>query len=168
MNPSEISLGPDVRLNESLILVRAQSFENRDDEVHLLPAPVFRMTAEIQARRRLGLTATLVREDGREDDVFSLIGPKKYDVPWRELEDRGWIAEATCTEIRVAFPKSTERDERMEAPAPSRRSPSCAHLPRTGRGPGAGSQRMEHVGLDRVLLALDLQGGEPLEHRTGR
>ena len=60
-----------------------------------------------------------------------------------------------------------ERDERMEAPAPSRRSPSCAHLPRTGRGPGAGSQRMEHVGLDRVLLALDLQGGELLEHRPG-
>ena len=71
------------------------------DEVHLLPAPVFRMTAEIQARRRLGLTATLVREDGREDDVFSLIGPKKYDAPWRELEKQGWIATAECTEIRV-------------------------------------------------------------------
>ena len=74
------------------------------DEVHLLPAPVFRVTAHIQARRRLGLTATLVREDGREADVFSLIGPKKYDVPWRELETRGWIAEATCTEIRIAMP----------------------------------------------------------------
>ena len=75
------------------------------DEVHLLPAPVFRVTAHIQARRRLGLTATLVREDGREADVFSLIGPKKYDVPWRELETRGWIAEATCTEVRVAMPE---------------------------------------------------------------
>ncbi len=75
------------------------------DEVHLLPAPVFRMTAEIQARRRLGLTATLVREDGREDDVFSLIGPKKYDVPWRELEKQGWIATAECTEIRVDLPE---------------------------------------------------------------
>ncbi len=75
------------------------------DEVHLLPAPVFRVTAQIQARRRLGLTATLVREDGREADVFSLIGPKKYDVPWRELESRGWIAEATCTEVRVALPE---------------------------------------------------------------
>lgn len=74
------------------------------DEVHLLPAPVFRVTADIQARRRLGLTATLVREDGREEDVFSLIGPKKYDVPWRELETRGWIAEANCTEVRVALP----------------------------------------------------------------
>jgi DNA excision repair protein ERCC-3 len=74
------------------------------DEVHLLPAPVFRITAQIQARRRLGLTATLVREDGREADVFSLIGPKKYDVPWRELESRGWIAEAQCTEIRLSLP----------------------------------------------------------------
>lgn len=71
------------------------------DEVHLLPAPVFRITAEIQARRRLGLTATLVREDGRETDVFSLIGPKKYDVPWRDLEQQGWIAEARCIEIRL-------------------------------------------------------------------
>jgi DNA excision repair protein ERCC-3 len=71
------------------------------DEVHLLPAPVFRMTAEIQARRRLGLTATLVREDGREADVFSLIGPKRYDVPWRELEVQGWVAAADCVEVRV-------------------------------------------------------------------
>ncbi|HEX9439589.1 MAG TPA: DEAD/DEAH box helicase, partial [Roseiflexaceae bacterium] len=75
------------------------------DEVHLLPAPVFRATAEIQARRRLGLTATLVREDGREADVFSLIGPKKYDVPWRDLERRGWIAEAACTEVRLNLPE---------------------------------------------------------------
>jgi DNA excision repair protein ERCC-3 len=79
------------------------------DEVHLLPAPVFRVTAEIQARRRLGLTATLVREDGREADVFSLIGPKKYDVPWRELEQQGWIATAECHEIRV----SMSEDEQM-------------------------------------------------------
>ncbi|HEX3150844.1 MAG TPA: DNA repair helicase XPB [Gemmataceae bacterium] len=91
-------------------------FDERDwglivyDEVHLLPAPVFRVTAQIQARRRLGLTATLVREDGREGDVFSLIGPKKYDVPWRELETQGWIAAANCTEIRVALPA----DVRME------------------------------------------------------
>jgi DNA excision repair protein ERCC-3 len=73
------------------------------DEVHLLPAPVFRATAQIQAVRRLGLTATLIREDGREGDVFSLIGPKRYDAPWRELEIQGWIAPATCTEIRVAM-----------------------------------------------------------------
>jgi DNA excision repair protein ERCC-3 len=71
------------------------------DEVHLLPAPVFRVTAEIQATRRLGLTATLVREDGREEEVFTLIGPKRYDVPWKELERQGFIAQATCTEVRV-------------------------------------------------------------------
>lgn len=73
------------------------------DEVHLLPAPVFRAVAEIQAKRRLGLTATLVREDGREDDVFSLIGPKRYDAPWKDLERRGWIAKGICTEVRVAL-----------------------------------------------------------------
>ncbi|MGF6352788.1 DNA excision repair protein ERCC-3 [Paenibacillus sp. 4624] len=71
------------------------------DEVHLLPAPVFRATADIQATRRLGLTATLVREDGCEQDVFSLIGPKLYDMPWKELEQQGWIAEVKCKEVRV-------------------------------------------------------------------
>ncbi|ASU82246.1 helicase [Nocardiopsis gilva YIM 90087] len=71
------------------------------DEVHLLPAPIFRMTADLQARRRLGLTATLVREDGREGDVFSLIGPKRYDAPWKQMENQGWIAPADCVEIRV-------------------------------------------------------------------
>lgn len=77
------------------------------DEVHLLPAPVFRITAEIQARRRLGLTATLVREDGLEEDVFSLVGPKKYDVPWKELEQQGWIAAAVCHEIRIPLNAET-------------------------------------------------------------
>jgi DNA excision repair protein ERCC-3 len=76
------------------------------DEVHLLPAPVFQVTAGLQARRRLGLTATLVREDGREDDVFALIGPKKVDVPWKVLEGQGWIAAAACTEIRLPMPES--------------------------------------------------------------
>jgi len=74
------------------------------DEVHLLPAPVFRVSAEVQATRRLGLTATLVREDGKEGDVFALIGPKRYDVPWKTLEAQGWIATATCTEIRLPQP----------------------------------------------------------------
>lgn len=84
-------------------------FDQRDwglviyDEVHMLPAPVFQVTSTIQARRRLGLTATLVREDGREDDVFALIGPKRYDVPWKLLEQQGWIAKARCEEIRVAM-----------------------------------------------------------------
>ncbi|MBB4639240.1 DNA repair helicase XPB [Longimicrobium terrae] len=87
-------------------------FDTRDwglivyDEVHLLPAPVFQVTAALQARRRLGLTATLVREDGREDDVFALIGPKKAEVPWKVLEGQGWIATAECTEVRVPLPKS--------------------------------------------------------------
>ena len=76
------------------------------DEVHLLPAPVFRMTADLQARRRLGLTATLVREDGREGHVFSLIGPKRYDAPWKDIEAQGWIAPAICTEVRVSLPTS--------------------------------------------------------------
>ncbi|TDE10372.1 DEAD/DEAH box helicase [Jiangella asiatica] len=73
------------------------------DEVHLLPAPIFRMTANLQARRRLGLTATLVREDGREDDVFTLIGPKRYDAPWKEIENQGYIAPADCVEVRVTL-----------------------------------------------------------------
>ncbi|MDY6965224.1 MAG: DNA repair helicase XPB [Halobacteriota archaeon] len=75
------------------------------DEVHLLPAPIFRITSEIQSVRRLGLTATLVREDGKEKDVFSLIGPKKYDAPWKDLEKQGWIAEAICNEIRIPMPE---------------------------------------------------------------
>lgn len=75
------------------------------DEVHLLPAPVFRMTSEIQSKRRLGLTATLIREDGLETDVFSLIGPKKFDMPWKILEKSNWIAEALCTEIRIDLPE---------------------------------------------------------------
>ena len=80
------------------------------DEVHLLPAPVFRITAELQARRRLGLTATLVREDGREEDVFSLIGPKKYDVPWKDLERQGWIASDEVAEIRIPMPRDLRMD----------------------------------------------------------
>ncbi|NVM93849.1 DNA repair helicase XPB [Arthrobacter wenxiniae] len=79
------------------------------DEVHLLPAPIFRMTAELQARRRLGLTATLVREDGREGEVFSLIGPKRYDAPWKDIEAQGYIAPADCVEVRIDLPQ----DERM-------------------------------------------------------
>lgn len=80
------------------------------DEVHLLPAPVFRFTADIQARRRLGLTATLVREDGREDEVFTLIGPRVYELPWRDLEQDGFIAEVRCVEARVELPKDERAD----------------------------------------------------------
>ncbi|MCL2705637.1 MAG: helicase-associated domain-containing protein [Spirochaetaceae bacterium] len=78
------------------------------DEVHLLPAPVFRVTAELQAISRLGLTATLIREDGRETDVFSLVGPKRFDCPWKTLQEKGWIAEANCFEIRTELPHNLE------------------------------------------------------------
>jgi DNA excision repair protein ERCC-3 len=97
------------------------------DEVHLLPAPIFRFTADIQSRRRLGLTATLVREDGREADVFSLIGPKRYDAPWRDIEAQGWIAPADCVEVRVTLPErerlvyaTAEPDERYRLAATTR------------------------------------------------
>ncbi|MDR1278652.1 MAG: DEAD/DEAH box helicase [Treponema sp.] len=86
------------------------------DEVHLLPAPIFRVTAELQAVRRLGLTATLVREDGAEDAVFSLVGPKRYDVPWKDLEGKGWIAEALCTEIRLDLPERLKIPYAVAAP----------------------------------------------------
>ena len=95
-------------------------FDERDwglilyDEVHLLPAPIFRFTADIQSRRRLGLTATLVREDGREGDVFSLIGPKRYDAPWKDIEAQGYIAPADCVEVRVTL---TDRERMLYATA---------------------------------------------------
>lgn len=97
------------------------------DEVHLLPAPIFKMTADLQARRRLGLTATLVREDGKEGDVFSLIGPKRFDAPWKEIEAQGYIAPAECFEIRVDLPEQerldyaiAEQDERYRMAATSK------------------------------------------------
>ena len=97
------------------------------DEVHLLPAPIFKMTADLQARRRLGLTATLVREDGKEGDVFSLIGPKRFDAPWKEIEAEGYIAPAECFEIRVDLPEQerldyaiAEQDDRYRLAATSK------------------------------------------------
>ena len=97
-------------------------FDSRDwgliiyDEVHLLPAPIFRFTADIQSRRRLGLTATLVREDGRESDVFSLIGPKRYDAPWKDIEAQGYIAPAECVEVRVTLPEADRMTYAMAEP----------------------------------------------------
>jgi DNA excision repair protein ERCC-3 len=108
-------------------------FDSRDwglivyDEVHLLPAPVFRMTADLQSRRRLGLTATLVREDGREGDVFSLIGPKRYDAPWRDIEQQGWIAPAECTEVRVTLTDSERMGYAVAEPDERYRVASSAH-----------------------------------------
>ncbi|MEJ7708106.1 MAG: DNA repair helicase XPB [Nocardioidaceae bacterium] len=94
------------------VYAHLELFEARDwglvlyDEVHLLPAPIFRMTANLQARRRVGLTATLIREDGREGDVFSLIGPKRFDAPWKDIEAQGYIAPAECIEVRVSLTDS--------------------------------------------------------------
>ncbi len=106
------------------------------DEVHLLPAPVFRVTADIQARRRLGLTATLLREDGREDDVFALIGPKRHEVPWRVLETQGWIATAVCHELRVDL--------------------DPALLPAYAVGEGAARFRLAAENPEKVPLVADL------------
>ena len=112
------------------VYAHLELFEARDwglviyDEVHLLPAPIFRMTADLQARRRVGLTATLIREDGREGDVFSLIGPKRYDAPWKDIEAQGYIAPAECIEVRVSL-TDAERfaygDRRARGPLPAGR-----------------------------------------------
>ena len=125
-------------------------FDSRDwglivyDEVHLLPAPVFRMTADLQSRRRLGLTATLVREDGREGDVFSLIGPKRYDAPWRDIEQQGWIAPAECVEVRVTL---TEAERMGYAVADAEERYRVASTARTK--------------LNVVKAVLDRHPGEP-------
>src|SRR5689334_20031109 len=97
------------------------------DEVHLLPAPIFRMTADLQARRRIGLTATLVREDGREGDVFSLIGPKRYDAPWKDIEAQGYIAPADCVEVRVTLPSAVRMAYAVAEPEERYRLASCTH-----------------------------------------
>ncbi|WP_234320451.1 DNA repair helicase XPB [Streptomyces sp. SBT349] len=104
------------------VYAHLELFDSRDwgliiyDEVHLLPAPVFKFTADLQARRRLGLTATLVREDGRESDVFSLIGPKRFDAPWKEIEAQGYIAPADCVEVRVDLTDSERLAYAMAEP----------------------------------------------------
>ncbi len=119
------------------VYTHLELFDARDwglvvyDEVHLLPAPIFRMTANLQARRRIGLTATLIREDGREGDVFSLIGPKRFDAPWKDIEAQGYIAPAECIEVRVSLTDS----ERMayataEAEDRYRLAAACDHKAR--------------------------------------
>ena len=151
-------------------------FDSRDwglviyDEVHLLPAPVFRMTADLQSRRRLGLTATLVREDGREGDVFSLIGPKRYDAPWRDIEQQGWIAPAECVEVRVTLTDAERMSYAVADPEERYKMASTAHtktrggplppgapprraraghrrLPRPARRARRGPRRPDHPGL---------------------
>jgi DNA excision repair protein ERCC-3 len=114
------------------------------DEVHLLPAPVFRMTADLQSRRRLGLTATLIREDGRETDVFSLIGPKRYDAPWKDIETQGWIAPADCTEVRVTMTEAERMAYALAEPEDRYRIASTARTK-----------------LPVVKAILDRHAGEP-------
>ncbi|HTX63489.1 MAG TPA: DEAD/DEAH box helicase, partial [Acidimicrobiales bacterium] len=116
------------------------------DEVHLLPAPVFRMTADIQSRRRLGLTATLVREDRKEGDVFSLIGPKRFDVPWRDVEAQGYIAPASCTEVRVTLADEERMAYALAEPAERYR---------------AGATARSKLAVVEALCAAAVGAGEP-------
>ncbi|KPG80315.1 DNA repair helicase XPB [Frigoribacterium sp. RIT-PI-h] len=146
------------------------------DEVHLLPAPVFKLTAELQARRRLGLTATLVREDGRESDVFSLIGPKRFDAPWKEIEAQGFISPASCYEVRVDLPQearleyaASPDDERyrLAATAPAKLD-AVKHL--VARHDGEQilviGQYLDQLDeLAEVLDAPTLTGSTPVDER---
>jgi DNA excision repair protein ERCC-3 len=119
------------------VYAHLELFDARDwglvvyDEVHLLPAPIFRMTADLQARRRIGLTATLIREDGREGDVFSLIGPKRYDAPWKDIEAQGYIAPADCIEVRVTLPESERFVYATAEPDTRYRLASCTGVKNT-------------------------------------
>src|SRR4029079_1725728 len=122
------------------------------DEVHLLPAPIFRMTADLQARRRIGLTATLVREDGREGDVFSLIGPKRYDAPWKDIEAQGWIAPADCVEVRVTLPSSERMAYAVAEPEERYRLASCTLSQTKGADKIAERARGERAPRRRPLL----------------
>jgi DNA excision repair protein ERCC-3 len=139
-------------------------FDSRDwglvvyDEVHLLPAPVFRMTADLQSRRRLGLTATLVREDGREGDVFSLIGPKRYDVPWRDIEAQGWIAPAECVEVRVTL---TDNERMRYATSEAEERYKLASTART-KVPVIKSIVDKHAGEPTLIIGAYLEQLEEL------
>ncbi len=131
------------------------------DEVHLLPAPLFRETAWLQARRRLGLTATLVREDGREGDVFALVGPKKFDLPWRTLEHQGWIASATCIEVRVPL---SDDDRLRYVAAPSKTAFKLAA--RNARKVSALERLLRrHDGEPVLIIGTDLEQLEWIARR---
>jgi DNA excision repair protein ERCC-3 len=146
------------------------------DEVHLLPAPIFRFTADLQARRRLGLTATLVREDGREGDVFSLIGPKRFDAPWKDIEAQGWIAPAECIEVRVTLTDAermayatAEAEERYRFAATARtKLPVVRKLVERHQGEqilviGAYIDQLQRLG--EYLDAPVIQGATPTKQR---
>ncbi|MGH3493744.1 MAG: helicase-related protein, partial [Sciscionella sp.] len=125
------------------------------------PAPVFRMTADLQSRRRLGLTATLVREDGREGDVFSLIGPKRYDVPWRDVEAQGWIAPADCIEVRVRMTESERLRYATAEPEERYRIASSAHT----KMAVVTSILARHVGEPTLVIGAYLDQLEELGER---
>lgn len=144
-------------------------FDSRDwgliiyDEVHLLPAPVFRMAADLQSRRRLGLTATLVREDGREDDVFSLIGPKRYDAPWKELEMAGYIATAECVEVRTTL---TDEERLTYATAETReryRLAACS----AGKLKVVDKLLAQHAGQQTLIIGAYVDQLEEIAQRIG-
>ena len=131
------------------------------DEVHLLPSAVFQMTAGIQSRRRLGLTATLIREDGREGDVFSLVGPKRFDVPWRELELQGWLAPAVCTEVRIV---PTEEERLAHASAPAKERPRVAAAIEA-KAPVVEALVERHDGEPALVIGTYLDGLHELAER---
>ncbi|NNG21375.1 DEAD/DEAH box helicase [Naumannella sp. ID2617S] len=133
------------------------------DEVHLLPAPVFRRTADLQARRRLGLTATLVREDGREGDVFSLIGPKRFDAPWKDIEAQGWIAPADCVEVRVTLPEADRLAYAMADPEARYR------LAATAEAKTAVVEELvrRHAGVPRLVIGQYVDQLDELAERLG-
>jgi DNA excision repair protein ERCC-3 len=133
------------------------------DEVHLLPAPIFRMTADLQARRRLGLTATLVREDGREGDVFSLIGPKRYDAPWKDIENQGYIAPADCVEVRVTLPESERIVYATADPDARYRLASCTHH----KIDVVESLLRKHTGQPTLVIGQYLDQLDEIAERTG-
>ncbi|AKU17949.1 DNA repair helicase XPB [Luteipulveratus mongoliensis] len=131
------------------------------DEVHLLPAPIFRMTADLQARRRLGLTATLVREDGRESDVFSLIGPKRFDAPWKDIEAQGYIAPADCVEVRVTLNETDRMAYATTEPEERYRFASCA----TVKDPVVEQLVAKHRGEPTLVIGQYLDQLETLANR---
>ena len=131
------------------------------DEVHLLPAPVFRMTADLQSRRRLGLTATLVREDGREGDVFSLIGPKRYDAPWKDIESQGYIAPADCVEVRVGLSDADRMAYATTEPDERYRFASCA----TVKDPVVERIVKQHEGAPTLVIGQYLDQLETIANR---
>ncbi|MBO1765999.1 DNA repair helicase XPB [Allobranchiibius sp. GilTou38] len=131
------------------------------DEVHLLPAPIFRMTADLQARRRLGLTATLVREDGRESDVFSLIGPKRFDAPWKDIENQGYIAPADCVEVRVTLPEHDRLVYATTEPEDRYRFASCSEV----KNPVVEQLVARHAGAPTLVIGQYL---DQLDTLAGR